>query len=303
MGHYEHGFRLMAQSPHDRLNGIMRYLFALALSLPISATSFTFNDFANPIGVTLVQDASLTANLLRLTSATENQVGAAWYNSRVNVQGGFTTSFQFQITDRGGHTPDWEPGVVNNGADGFAFVIQNAAPAPIGLYASGVGYYGIANSLAIEFDTWHNKPSYCEPNGNHVAVNSLGTAQNRPEHCQSNEPDGAPVNPTLGITTISQDMSNGTIYNVLINYTPGQLSVFFGSLLTPVLTVNVDLGSLLSLQNGTGAFIGFTSSTGGAWENHDILKWSYSGVPEPSAMLLAAAGLGLIALSARRLGC
>jgi len=51
MGHYEHGFRLMAQSPHDRLNGIMRYLFALALSLPISATSFTFNDFANPIGV------------------------------------------------------------------------------------------------------------------------------------------------------------------------------------------------------------------------------------------------------------
>lgn len=293
----------MAESQRNRPNRIMRYLYALALALPITATTFTFDDFANPLGVTLVQNAALTTNLLRLTPAAENQLGAAWYNSRVNVQGGFTTSFQFRITDRGGYTPDWEPGVVNNGADGFAFVIQNTAPAPIGLYASGVGYYGIANSLAVEFDTWHNKPSYCEPNGNHIAVNSLGTAQNRPEHCASNEPDGAPVNPTLGITTISQDMSNGTIYNVLINYTPGQLSVYFGNLLTPVLTVNVDLASKLNLQNGTDAFIGFTSSTGGAWENHDILKWSYSDVPEPSAFVIAALGLALVALSARRLGC
>ncbi len=35
----------------------------------------------------------------------------------------------------------------------------------MGLYASGIGYYGIANSLAVEFDTGNNKPSYCEPNG------------------------------------------------------------------------------------------------------------------------------------------
>lgn len=281
----------------------MRLLHALALALPLSATSFTFDDFANPLGVTLVQNAALTTNLLRLTPAAENQVGAAWYNSRVNVEGGFSTSFQFRITERGGYTPDWEPGVVNNGADGFAFVIQNAAAAPIGLFASGIGYYGIANSLSIEFDTWHNKPSYCEPNGNHIAVNSLGTGQNRPEHCASNAPDGAPVNPTLGITTVPQDMSNGTIYNVLINYAPGQLSVYFGNLIVPVLSVNVDLGSQLNLHNGTDAYIGFTSSTGGAWENHDILKWSYSEVPEPSALIMAAAGLLAVAASVRRPGC
>lgn len=264
------------------------YVFLLACA-PAFATSFTFSDFSSPGSVTLVGDAAVTTNRLRLTPALENQVGAAWYNQSVNVQAGFTTAFQFQFTNRGGHEPDWEPGVSNNGADGIAFVIQNAAPAPIGLFASGIGYYGIANSIAIEFDTWHNKPSYCEPNGNHIAVNTLGTAENRPEHCA--DPQGAPVNPTLGIASPNVDMSNGSVYDVLIRYTPGQLAVYFGSLLTPILTVNVDLANTLNLQNGTNAFIGFTSSTGGAWENHDIVQWSFTEVPEPSAWILLAGGL------------
>lgn len=267
-----------------------------ALAAPLGAASFTFADFSNPAGLTLVGDAALSTNRLRLTPALENQVGAAWLSDRVNVQAGFTTSFQFQITDRGGYSPDWESGVSNNGADGFTFTIQNAAPAAIGLYASGIGYYGIQNSLAIEFDTWNNKPSYCEPNGNHVAVQSLGTAANRPEHCA--DPGGAFANPTLGIASPAADLSNGSVYDVIINYSPGLLSIFLNDLSNPLLTVAVDLGQLLNLENGTGAYIGFTSSTGGAWENHDIVQWSYSGtdVPEPSTLWLAAAALAWLAL-------
>jgi hypothetical protein len=60
----------------------------------------------------------------------------------------------------------------------------------------------------------------------------------------------------------------------------------------------VDLGNLLNLQGGRSAFIGFTSSTGGAFENHDILNWSYSDVPEPGSMLLA--GLGLLVIARMR---
>ena len=74
---------------------------------PLRATAFTFGDFSSPAGLTLVGDAALTANRLRLTGAAENQVGGAWLSSRANVQNGFTTTFQFQITDCGGYKPDW----------------------------------------------------------------------------------------------------------------------------------------------------------------------------------------------------
>lgn len=271
-------------------------LAIMGLAPALFGTSFNFADFSSPLGLTFVGNAALTANRLRLTDNVENQVSAVWLNNRVDVQNGFTTSFQFQITDRGGHTPDWEQGVVNNGADGFTFTIQNAGPTAMGLYASGIGYYGIANSLAVEFDTWNNKPSYCEPNGNHIAVQSLGTANNQPEHCA--DPGGAFANPTLGIATPGLDMSNGTIYNVMINYLPGALSVYFNDLSTPLLTMNVNLGTLLNLQNGREAFIGFTSSTGGAFEKHDIVQWSYSDVPEPATILLV--GCALILVSALR---
>ncbi|MBL8241659.1 MAG: PEP-CTERM sorting domain-containing protein [Bryobacterales bacterium] len=272
------------------------WLLSLAPAAP--ATAFTFADFSSPAGLTMVGDATLSANRLRLTEAQENQVSAVWLNDRVVVQNGFTTTFQFQITDRGGYTPDWEPGVINNGADGFTFTIQNSSATAMGLYASGIGYYGIGNSLAIEFDTWNNKPSYCEPNGNHIAVQSLGVAANRPEHCA--DEDGAFGNPTLGIALPQKDMSNGTIYDVMITYLPGALSIYFDDLSKPLLTVAVDLGRLLNLENGDSAYIGFTSSTGGAFENHDIVKWSYTDVPEPGAMFLTGLGLGTVSLLRRQ---
>lgn len=276
---------------------LLAAVFAVA---PVWANSFTFSDFSNPGGLTLVQDTSVTANRLRLTAALENQVGAAWYSNLVDVQAGFTTTFQFQITDRGGHSPDWEPGVSNNGADGFTFMVQNASPTALGLYASGIGYYNIPNSLAVEFDTWHNKPSYCEPNGNHIAINSLGTLNNRPEHCAGTEFDGTFTNPTLGITPVAQDMSNGTIYTERIVYSPGTMNVFFNDLSTPILSVAVDLSTLLNLDGGRRAYIGFTSSTGGAWENHDILSWQYEQVPEPATWLLLGAGLSVLGALKRR---
>jgi hypothetical protein len=161
----------------------------------------------------------------------------------------------------------------------------------MGLFASGIGYYGIANSLAVEFDTWANKPSYCEPNGNHIAVQSLGFAENRPEHCAGDDF----ANPNLGIVLPSQNLSNGAVYTARIDYTPGQLSIYLEDLLTPLLTVPVNLSQKLALADDAFAYIGFTSSTGGAWENHDIVRWSFSDVPEPSTLLSMAAGLIAIA--------
>ena len=274
-------------------------LSALAVA-PLTAVSFTFADFSSAPGINLISNASLTSNLLRLTPALENQNGAAWFNSAVDVQSGFTSEFSFRISDRGGYKPDWEPGVNNDGADGFAFVIQAQGVSELGLYASGIGYYGIPNSLAIEFDTWANKPSYCEPNGNHVAFQSLGALANRPEHCSGTEFDGTFTNPTLAIATVGPDLSNGTTYNTRIVYNPGLLQLYLTDFSTPILSANIDLGTLLKLQGGRNAFIGFTSSTGGAWENHDIVNWQFTNVPEPGTLALIGIGLVFGGLLRRR---
>ncbi len=259
----------------------------------LPAASFTFADFSSAPSINLISNASLTSNLLRLTPALENQKGAAWYNTAVDVQAGFTSEFSFRISDRGGYKPDWEAGVNNDGADGFAFLIQAQGAFEVGLYASGIGYYNIPNSLAIEFDTWANKPSYCEPNGNHVAFQSLGPLPNRPEHCAGTDFDGTFANPNLAIATVASDLSNGTTYNARIVYTPGLLQLYLTDFSTPILAANVNLGALLNLQGGRNAFIGFTSSTGGAWENHDIVSWNFTNVPEPGTIALI--GLGLVA--------
>jgi hypothetical protein len=269
-----------------------------AFSLPVQATTFIFNDFGSTSGLNLVGDATTSASRLRTTSAVENQVGAAWYGSPVNVAGGFDTYFQFQITNRGGYTPDWSLIPGTTGADGFAFVIQGVDASQIGAYASGLGYFYIPNSLAVEFDTWQNIPEYCEPNGNHVAVQSLGVLPNRPEHCPGSDFNGPFANPNLGISTVSQDMSDGSIYSVRVHYNPGTLAIYLEDMTAPLLTVNVDLANKINLQQGTQAYIGFTSSTGGAFQNHDIVNWSYTEVPEPGTY--AMIGAGLIALAIRR---
>ena len=44
---------------------------------------------------------------------------------------------------------------------------------------------------------------------------------------------------------------------------------------TPVLAADVELETLLSRNAGL-AWFGFTSSTGGAAENHDVLAWTHT---------------------------
>ena len=222
---------------------LLRLTLAYTLAAAsLSAISFTFADFSSAPNINLISNASLTSNLLRLTPALENQNGAAWFNTAVNVQGGFPSEFSFRITDRGGYKPDWEPGVNNDGADGFAFVIQAQGSSALGLYASGVGFQ------------------------------SLGPLGNRPEHCAGTEFDGTFTNPTLAIATVNPDLSNGSTYNARIVYNPGLLELYLTDFSTPLLSANVNLGTLLNLQNGTNVFVGFTSSTGVAWENHDIVS-------------------------------
>ncbi len=150
-------------------------------------------------------------------------------------------------------------------------MIQNFSIPVVGPPAGFLGYHGLPNSLAVEFDTWMNQePGFLDPNGNHISVHSRGTAPNSVSEAAS-----------LGQATNIPFMKDGALHTVSINYTPGTLQVFMDNLTNPVLTIpNLNLANLLSLDNGS-AWLGFTSGTGAAVENHDIYNWQLgpAGVP------------------------
>jgi hypothetical protein len=261
-------------------------LTVLAAS-PLQAT-IAYGDFSSTAGLALLGDAAQAGNALRLTPSAPLTQGAAWFGTKQSVAMGFDTVFQFRI---------WN--VQLAGADGIAFVIQNASVAAMGDEGGNMAYggrpphlQGIPNSLAVEFDTYRNYVptdpySVNDPNDNHISVQSRGTAPNAVQHAYS-----------LGTTTNIPLLSDGQIHTARIRYGSGSLDVFLDNLSTPALVVAVDLGTSLALDQGS-AWVGFTSAAGtGGYQTHDVLSWQLATVPEPSAVGLLT--LGLAALLRRR---
>jgi hypothetical protein len=207
--------------------------------------------------------AQISNTGFRLMFGAPYEAGAVWRVDKQAVASGFQSTFQFQISGIGGIV-DSSPFGLQQGGDGFAFVIQNYGIPVVGPPAGFLGYDGIPNSLAVEFDTWWNgEPGFLDPNGNHISVHTRGTAPNSVSEAAS-----------LGQATAIPFLKDGAVHLASINYTPGTLSVFVDNLTTPVLTIGLNLSTLLSLDNGS-AWVGFTSGTGATWENHDILSWQF----------------------------
>jgi hypothetical protein len=250
-----------------RSQSLLRVLLGTSLLTPaISAhAQFDFNQFQNTDPLNIVHDAVVQGGVLRLTPAAYHLEGAAWHQVKQPVAEGFTTTFSFRMLEVGG-LPEFTSSV-EAGADGFAFVIQNTSPTALGATGEGIGYKNLKNSVAIEFDTFDNGPIRWEgngdPNNNHISVNTQGTGSNNSFHYAS-----------LGATTDIPILSDGAIHNVMIDYTPGTLSVFIDDMSAPALSVSIDLSTKLSLDNGK-AWVGFVSSTGAVWETHDILNWTF----------------------------
>jgi hypothetical protein len=237
------------------------------------SSGFSFSDFADTTGLQVIGDATQVGNVLRLTSASPVQTGAVSHFGTQPVSEGFETRFQFQITAPGG-VPGCDEKV---GADGFAFVLQGGDGFALGEGGGGLGYGGVANSLAIEFDTYCNY-EFGDPNGNHISVQTTG-----------GQPNSASQAASLGSTgaSLATNLSDGAVHTVKIAYLRGALKVFLDDLVTPVLQVPVDLANALNLTQGQ-AWVGFTAATGEGFENLDVLNWSFTQTaPAPPTMVAA----------------
>lgn len=249
-----------------------RYVALVFSKSDCDITEFEFPNFENPLKIIFVDNAVRVGNYIQLTSAIVNRAGAIWYADPLPVISGFKTEFSFRM--RSGSNNKCEDNSLP-GADGLAFVIQNFMPYAIGNIGGGIGYDGIPNSVAIEFDTFSNDSTQIEnffdPNGNHIAVQSNGRLENSSKHTSKT---------TLGINTnIIPLKTDGTVYYSLIIYTEKTktLEIYLDTskdFSEPVLVVNnFDLFNLLKLERGYRAYLGFTSATGCAFETHELLSW------------------------------
>jgi hypothetical protein len=86
---------------------------------------------------------SACGSALRLTDSSPRQSGASWYNRKMNVEEGFVTTFEFQISNpstKCDRMDDVNTYCRSRGADGLAFVVQNNINNALGLSGSGLGY-------------------------------------------------------------------------------------------------------------------------------------------------------------------
>jgi hypothetical protein len=130
-----------------------------------------------------------------------------------------------------------------------------------------IGYDGIPNSIAIEFDTYENG-QYDDPAGSHIGIQSLGTQPNTPDHTNASANFGGP---TLA------SFADGNVHTATITYDgSATISVYLDGSATPVLSsaVPINLNTLLGLSGP--AYVGFTAATGAAQENSDILSWTWN---------------------------
>ncbi len=93
-----------------------------------------------------------TGDGFRITDSAPDQTGAVWFVHKQRMSIGWSLEFTFRLWDRSQPCDVCQPA----GAEGLAFVIQNSANGTqaLGAGSSGLGYKGIENSVAIEFDTW-----------------------------------------------------------------------------------------------------------------------------------------------------
>lgn len=263
-----------------------------------SAAPLLYNDFSSVSGLQMNGAAAQAGSVLRLTPSITGQSGSVFSTAAVSLasDASFSSAFRFQITNSGGICD--EDGC---GADGLVFAVQTVSNTAGGA-GGGIGYMGLDRSVGIEFDTWNNG-GWDNYNGNHVGIDLNGNIDSVAQANLS--------------TAGGNRLNNGAVWSAWVDYNgvsdalEVRLAQGAAALrpLDALLAYTVDLTGVLQT---TDAFVGFTSGTGSAYGNHDILAWQFNSsydpiddigdVPEPGTLALVGLGLSGLLLRRRRQG-
>ena len=270
-------------------------------------------------------DSGSTNSALQITENAGSEDSSMWFSIPQNVLDGFTAWYTVKISHQANDPSNYFT------ADGFAFVIQNAAGTPpntkdpissctetgsgltvLGEGGGGLGYCGIDNSVALEMDTFWDDPYDPEQTSqgwmyddNHMALQSCGPGnQNSVSHLTTpnclitlgngsstliTNPITSAVSPATGSAVT---LADGNPHQVVIIYNglndapknylyvyldpafnPGTHTPVAGSV--PLFSGPFDITNYVNLNNGT-AYVGFTAATGGDWEQHEVMGFTFT---------------------------
>lgn len=241
---------------------LLATLFGAALAWPAPASAAS--DVCYQGGNTLANfklngTATLGGSSIILTQDTGNQGGSAMYQTKFNSSSDFHVNMYVKISTTSSTQP----------ADGMTFIMHNdpRGVTALGNLGDGIGYSGITNSVTVEFDTYQNS-YFGDPAGAHIAITKGGDAN----HGDANN-SGLPVvqfsalNPPLNPTS-------GTPFYIWIDYTASShlLGVYVSVASTKPTTAALSATLNLTTVLGSSFYVGYTSSTGGAWDKHEFLQ-------------------------------
>ncbi|MEJ6792924.1 MAG: hypothetical protein QNK89_09415, partial [Lacinutrix sp.] len=197
-------------------------------------------------------------NCYQITSNTNFQLGAVWYNNAIDLNSDFDIVFDanFGVNDA-------------NGADGIVFVLKTSPATVVGNPGGDLGYGGINNSMAVEFDTWQNNDRN-DPFNDHVALISDGN---------TNHVGATALSPSVNASAVSGNIEDGVSHEIKITWRAmsQEFRVVFDC--NERILYSDDIINNLFGGNSN-VFFGFTGSTGGSTNLQTVCFKSISFVDE-----------------------
>jgi gliding motility-associated-like protein len=176
----------------------MKKVLGIAILVAFSAIQ-SFGQF----NTTGSGSAMAGCNEFQITAASDNQTGSMYSTTPINLNADFSLLFKVNF------------GCDGFGGEGMAFVLQPGVWAT-GSGAHGIGYQGLTNTVAIEFDTRDNQiaQNNFDIPGDHISIMSNGNINHNLPSCLT----GLPLDP---ISTLVSDVEDCQDHMIEIIWTAG----------------------------------------------------------------------------------
>jgi hypothetical protein len=218
----------------------------------------TVVNFANgftPSGLAFNGGSKLSGTALQVTDGGNSEARSAWFSTPVPVQK-FISDFKFQLT--------------NANANGMTFTIQNTGTTALGQVAAGLGYQGLAKSVALKFDLF---------NGSGEGPDSTGVYTN----------GATPTVPATNLTPTGVNLHSGDVMQAHIVYDGTNLTLTLTDTVTQAQAVETFAVNIPSIVGGNTAYVGFTGATGGETATQNVLNWTHSDISGSTPIAAAPA--------------
>jgi fibronectin type 3 domain-containing protein len=211
-------------------------------TLPAPGLNFG-GGFSGAAGLTTSGSSLVNGKTLQLTDGSAGAVGSAFSSATVGIAK-FSTQFDFML------------GSANAG--GFTFTIQGGGPAALGAGDGGLGYAGIANSVAVKFDLFNDAGEGTYSTG--LYVNGAAPT----------------VASSVNLAGTGIDLHSSHNFHVSIGYDGTTMAVTITDKMTNssfTKSYGVDIASIVG---GGQAYVGFTASAEGSSLRANIQDWTFT---------------------------